>query len=209
MITYIATNKVNGKFYIGSTTNLDKRKGEHLNSKLNHPFQNSLRNNPDSFVWHLAEDQLADPRFEQVLLDLYFGTELCYNLNPRADRPPSQTGRLVSEETRKKQSKARKGLKRSAETKRKISAALSGKNNPMFGKTGSANPSFNVRGDKHPSSKKVEVTYPDGAVRVFPSTSDAGKELGVHPVNVADAARKNRTKTKGKHTGYSFRYLPS
>jgi hypothetical protein len=73
----------------------------------------------------------------------------------------------------------------------------------------SANPSFNIRRGEHPSSKKVEVTYPNGSVRVFPSTSDVGEELGVHPVNVADAARKNRTKTKGKLTGYSFRYLPS
>jgi hypothetical protein len=154
-------------------------------------------------------DESDEPILEQALLDMFYGTGQCYNLNPVASRPPSRAGVPVSEETRRKIGESHRGGKKSKEAKRKISEAMRGQNNPMFGKTGSANPSFNVRGGKHPSSKKVEVTYPDGMVKVFPSTSDAGGELGVHPVSVADAARKNRTKTKGKLTGYSFCYLPS
>ena len=77
----------------------------------------------------------------------------------------------------------------------------------MFGKTGSANPAYGTRREKHPASKKVEVAYPDGTIQVFLCVKDAAEILEVNPVSVADAARKNRTKTKGKLKGYSFRYL--
>ena len=121
MITYTATNTRDGRFYIGSTTNLEKRKQEHLKRKINYPFQRALRKHPEDFVWHFTEDGLSERRFEQVLLNLYFGTKLCYNLTPRADCPPGMAGRPVSEETRRKQSLVRTGLKRSKETRKKMS----------------------------------------------------------------------------------------
>jgi len=208
MDTYISTNTKNGKFYIGSTTNFEWRKYCHLNQNKNYPFQNALRKDPESFVWEVFSDDSEEPILEQALLDMFYGTEQCYNLNPQASRPPSQAGRPVSEETRRKQSAARTGLKRSEETRKKLKAsAKRGKDNPMFGKIGSANPSYRIRREKHPASKKVQVTYPDGTIQVFLCVKTAAEVLGVHPVSVADAARKNRTKTKGKLTGYSFRYL--
>ena len=88
MITYRAINTINGKFYIGSTTNFEKRKSEHLVSKRNYPFQNSLRNNPDDFEWEVFEDDSENPILEQALLDMWFGTDQCYNLSPKAGRPP-------------------------------------------------------------------------------------------------------------------------
>ncbi len=207
MYTYKATNTTNGKFYVGSTTNFEKRQREHLCSRVNYPFQNALRKNPEAFIWEVISDESDEPVLEQALLDMFYGTEQCYNLNALADRPPSQAGRPVSEETRKKQSKSRKGLKRTPETRQKLSESKMGKKNPMFGRTGSDNPSYNVRREKHPASKKVQVTHPDGTVQVFPCVKTAAEVLGVHPVSVADASRKNRTKTKGKLKGYSFRYL--
>ena len=205
MITYTATNTRNGRFYVGSTTNFEKRKQEHLKSKLNHPFQCALRKNPEDFVWHFTEDNLPEPRFEEGLLDLYFGTELCYNLNPKADRPPSQAGRPVSQETRQRQSVARTGLTRSEETKRKLSESKKGEKNPQWGKS-AISPAFR-RGSNNPLNKKVEVVYPDGTVKVFCSTKEAGKLLGVSSVSVATHAKTNNTPKKGKLLGLSFRYL--
>lgn len=93
MITYIAINLTNGKFYIGSTSNFEKRQKSHLTSKENYPFQNALRKNPESFYWVKAEDDLNDRSMEQYYLDYYFGSEQCYNLNPLAEVPPSQKGK--------------------------------------------------------------------------------------------------------------------
>ena len=86
MITYIATNTLNGKFYIGSTICFDTRKRQHLKSKANYPFQNALRQNPEIFTWEVFEDDGKEPVLEQALLDMWFGKECCYNLSSSAYR---------------------------------------------------------------------------------------------------------------------------
>jgi group I intron endonuclease len=88
MITYKATNTLNGKFYIGSTINFKRRKRDHLKGTENYPFQNALRKNPDAFIWEIYEDEYDKPILEQSLLDMWCGKEQCYNLNPFATRPP-------------------------------------------------------------------------------------------------------------------------
>jgi group I intron endonuclease len=87
MDTYKATNTLNGKFYIGSAVNFEERKKEHLNSSLNYPFQNALRANPNAFEWEVWSDTSKDRELEQALLDMWFGSEQCYNLSPFANRP--------------------------------------------------------------------------------------------------------------------------
>jgi hypothetical protein len=87
MFTYIATNTNNGKFYIGSTTDFNRRKLQHLSCKRNTPFHNSLRNSPDIFVWEVFEDLFDEPVLEQALLDKWFGVKQCYNLCSLAGRP--------------------------------------------------------------------------------------------------------------------------
>jgi group I intron endonuclease len=85
--TYKGTNTTNGKFYVGSTTNFEERKKQHLRSTKNYPFQNALRNNPEAFEWEVWSDDSNEPILEQALLDMWCGTEQCYNLNPHAGRP--------------------------------------------------------------------------------------------------------------------------
>jgi len=87
MITYKATNTRNGKFYIGSTVDFEKRKRQHTRCRRNTPFHNSLRKNPDDFVWEFTEDESNEPELEQALLDMWYGKEQCYNLCPFAGRP--------------------------------------------------------------------------------------------------------------------------
>jgi len=94
MDTYKATNTTNGKFYIGSTTNFNRRKTEHLKCEENYPFQNALRKNPEAFEWEVWSDGCEDSVLEQALLDMWFGCEQCYNLNPSAKHPPSWGGRI-------------------------------------------------------------------------------------------------------------------
>ena len=132
MITYIVTNTVNGRFYIGSTTvDLATRKRRHLRSKVNYPFQNALRKNPELFEWEFFEDDSNERVLEQALLDMWFGTEQCYNLSRDTSAP--MTGRKHSEETIRRLREVCKGKQ-------------IGESNPMFGKTGELNPFF---GKKH------------------------------------------------------------
>jgi len=151
MITYIATNTINGKFYIGSTTNFERRKDEHIKSKDNYPFQNSLRKNPSLFEWEVYEDTYDEPILEKSLLDMWWSKSQCYNINQYASRPPDPTGRKVKSGTREKISKKLKGRKTSEkqkhavsksnktrkiseETLKKKSDAVSGNDNPFYGK---------------------------------------------------------------------------
>ena len=85
MDTYKSTNTINGRFYIGSTTNFKSRKKAHLNSDCNFPFQNALRANPEAFIWEVWTDDSKNRELEQALLDMWFGTEQCYNLSPYAN----------------------------------------------------------------------------------------------------------------------------
>jgi group I intron endonuclease len=112
MDTYKSTNTLNGKFYIGSTTNFENRKRSHLRSKENYPFQNALRKNPEAFVWEVWSDDSDEPILEQALLDTWYGKEQCYNLNPYADRGPDRTGKKQPEGWGEKHSKKLKGRKR-------------------------------------------------------------------------------------------------
>jgi group I intron endonuclease len=132
MITYTATNTVNGKFYIGSTdTDFERRKRQHLRCTRNYPFQNALRADPQAFEWEVFEDDSNERILEQALLDMFFGTEQCYNLTGNASAP--MNGRKHTEETIQLLREMKKGKG-------------CGEANPMFGKTGERNPFF---GQKH------------------------------------------------------------
>ena len=152
MDTYRATNTLNGKFYIGSSVNFERRKREHLSSKENYPFYKDLRKNPEAFVWEIYTDDLDTNEHEVRLLREFFFDVKCYNLNPCAERPPDLTGRkrwkneLTQEQklcfekpegegwekgmlqkTIEKGRAARLGTTRTKETKKKIGEANTGK----------------------------------------------------------------------------------
>jgi group I intron endonuclease len=108
MITYIATNTNNGKFYIGSTLNLGRRKEEHLKCH-DYPFQRALNNDPEAFEWEFWEDNSDEPVLEQALLDVWYGKEQCYNLSPFATRPPGNLGVPHTKQTKQKIGEKLKG----------------------------------------------------------------------------------------------------
>jgi len=85
MQTYIATNTRTGKFYIGSTVNFEQRKWQHHKHASELPFHRALRKNPDEFEWEVFDDDSEGRELEQALLDMFFGKEMCYNLNANAD----------------------------------------------------------------------------------------------------------------------------
>jgi group I intron endonuclease len=132
MITYTATNTENGKFYIGSTTNFERRQKEHLTTAQEFHFQRALRRNPDLFSWEVYEDDSEGPVLEQALLDMWYGKKQCYNMCGFAGRPPERKGKKLKPEayeklvTRLKSNHPMRGKQRTEETKNKISQKLLG-----------------------------------------------------------------------------------
>lgn len=203
MNTYIATNTLNGKFYIGSSKNFEQRKKEHLAGKENYPFQNALRKNSEIFEWEVTSDDSDEPILEQALLEMFFGTEQCYNLNPIAGRPPNAAGKTRSEETRQRMREAMLGKTPSEETRKKISRGMSGK-------TLSEETKQKIReamyGNKPPNSKAVLAIKPDGIELYFCSISEAAKEIGIHPNQLGRHLKLGKSPKKGKFKDWRFVY---
>ena len=113
---YKIVNKTNGKFYVGSTTNIIERFYNHR-SQLNRNIHDNLylqrswnkygKDNFDFIILKECEEKDLITE-EQKELNTHFGKDYCYNLSPSAD---------VS----------MRGIPRSKEVKLKISLAQKGK----------------------------------------------------------------------------------
>jgi group I intron endonuclease len=106
---YKITNIINNNFYIGSSSNIRKRKERHFRYLKNNRHENKHLQNAfnkygkDAFVFeiikYLDQDQLLYE--EQLLLNEYFGQSNLYNICPTAGSP-SVKGRIKTEEHRQK-----------------------------------------------------------------------------------------------------------
>lgn len=223
MDTYRATNTKNGKFYIGSSTNFEKRKRTHLQSKNNYPFQRALRKDPDAFVWEVWSDDCNEPVLEQALLDMFYGTEQCYNLSPIANRPPDNS---KNEESNRKRREAMLGATQTAKTRQKIREKalgrkrpdITGKSHPFYGKkrpdisqmmSGKNNPMVGIPREKNPRSKAVEVTSPDGTKKEYPSIADVADELKCNRDSVSRWITTGVSPSRGALKKYKFRLVVS
>jgi group I intron endonuclease len=142
MIIYKATNKINGKCYIGQTIGkLKKRKSEHLYRSKNDNNNNNFYNAINKYEWKnfkwevLCEceslNELNEMEFHYI--KQYDSYNNGYNLTFGGD---ATYGYKHTEETKKKLSKLFKGRKMSKEWKQKISASKMGQTGdkcPVFG----------------------------------------------------------------------------
>lgn len=124
---YKITNIINGKFYIGSSVNLNRRKSRHFedfrkNIHSNPHFQNAYNKyGEENFIFEVieyVEDKTMLIEREQHWLDYYKPfNEIGYNMVKNAS---SCLGVKRSEETRKKMSESKKGIPKSESTKEKM-----------------------------------------------------------------------------------------
>jgi group I intron endonuclease len=158
---YKIINKIDGKYYVGRSVNMDGRiklhfkllsRGTHFNYKLQNAY---TQFGQDNFRWEIVE-QCSSERLcesEQRYLDeCKSNPNLNYNISYLSDTiglndevyrkiSVANRGRKFTDEHKQKISAALKGIKRNSpsdETRQKMSLAhrgrLMGKDNPMFGK---------------------------------------------------------------------------
>lgn len=160
---YVVENLVNGKIYVGQTTDLKARENAHLNKKRKHSIINSAvqKYGKESFEFILLESCISQEQLNER--EIYWINQLStlspngYNLKEGGDG-----GGKHSEETKEKIRQRRLGhrgykhtdearqlireskwgaknpffgKKHSEETRNKISLASKGSNNPFYGKT--------------------------------------------------------------------------
>jgi len=141
LLIYKATNKINGKSYIGQTIfSLKERKGKHINETLNRKdniyFHNAMRKHGFSnFTWKILHDNITNiddlNRLEIFYIGYYDTFKNGYNLTEGGD---GSVGYVHLAETKKKMSAGRKGMKYSDEAKKRLSESRKGKRSPMYGK---------------------------------------------------------------------------
>lgn len=162
---YKIVNTANNKVYIGSTKDFNTRKRNHLSQLKNNKHGNwKLQNawnkyGEDNFKFKIIEKCELDERIEreQHYMDMYksYNDENGYNIDPNAI---SSIGIKRSKETREKISKAQKGKKLPDETKKKISQSLKGRKKKPFTKEHLKNLSESHKGYKHSEEAKKKMS---------------------------------------------------
>lgn len=153
-ITCLAT----GKFYIGSSVNLKRRKCMHFrelktNKHANKHLQFSYnKHGKDSFIFEVIEylpantDWSSTLQLEQKYLDelMPWNSKIGYNHCKRVGSPGGQIKRTCSAETRARMSKAGKGRRKTEEFKQTLSKMFKGKS--MKERTNDSNWSSSKKG---------------------------------------------------------------
>jgi len=147
---YLWINRENGKMYVGSSINLNSRMKQYFSLDRAHGIiGHGLRKyGLNGFVLVLLLFPNATTSLLLALEQSVLDNCVCaYNISPTAESP---AGVKRSEETKAKVSAARKGREHSEETKDKISAALKGREfseehiaKMSARKQGAGNPRFN------------------------------------------------------------------
>jgi group I intron endonuclease len=218
---YKITNTVDHKSYVGYTENPEVRWQSHKHnrgSKL--VFQAIKKYGLDKIKFKVIAEDTVDN--EQKYIDKYNTiAPHGYNITDGGGLPPNHRGKTYEQIYGNKKKAEQQRLKRhlkqiqaggygpvkhSAESKAKISKALAGKNNPMYGKSqsektkrliGKANKGRLV-GDKNHNSKKWTLIAPDGT-RHETVGNLRGKclELGLNFATIHASHRYNRTMRSG------------
>lgn len=234
---YRIINIVNGKFYLGSSNDLRKRKREHIwalrkGAHINDYLQKAFNKYGEkNFIFEVLEyvNNESDLRkIEQYYLDLLkpcdcsIGYNLCEDSrggglsgenNPNYQKPMSNEqklaisktlkGHLVSDETRKKISKARKGK-------------YAGEKHPMYGKPvpeerrklQSILMKGKFAGKNNPSAKAVvQLSLNDEFIKRYDTMEEACKNVKIHKSNLCKCCKGKYNTTGGYKWMYYDDYL--
>jgi group I intron endonuclease len=205
---YKIRNKINGKFYIGSSININHRWTIHTNS-LKRGDHHSIvlqrawdKYGPDNFIFEIIEETSNDVLIER---EQFYLDELkpAYNISYTAG---NCLGVKRSKATKEKLREINLGKKHSDETKKKISKGLKnsetwkdsvtsdeyrekmrelnlGENNPMWGKgiKGETNHMWGKFGKLHQRARKILQYKKTGEfVKKWDSLADAEREGFLH-----------------------------
>ena len=216
---YRTTNKLTGEFYIGKrTTRKHKNWFEdcYLGSgtRLNRAIEKYGEQNFYKVILCIAETKEENAENEKFFLADQWKLKECHNLKPGGEGGSA-----------KGKDNPNYGRKLSEETKRKISKAMSGENNPFYGRKGKDNPFYGKKhseearkkmskvrlaennpnygriGKDNPNSIPIlQLDLEGNVIREFYGAAEAARELGLDKSSITKCI-KGKYKTCG-----SFRW---
>ena len=212
-IIYGYRNKLNGKIYIGKTTqNENVRQSQHKNSKKNDHFHNAIRYHGfDNFEYFVIQDDITT-EMELNELEIFYISKYetftdktkGYNMTAGGE---GSIGHVPSEKTRELMSSARTGLKRTLEQKRNMSIAQTGRKiteehrlKISISHTGLKRSPDHIKNAAEGAYKKIEQWSLDGEfIKLWNSLKEAGETMGIHRGSISGCANGYpKNKTAGK-----------
>ena len=204
---YLHTNKLNGKVYIGITCQKPERRWKSGSGYSTQHFSRAIKKYSwDGFEHEVLYSGLSEAQakiLEVSLIHYYKST------NPKYGYNVSFGGDIVSEGTRKKMSKALKGTNNpnygkhlSDEQKAKMSEAKRGANNPNYGKHLSEETKAKMSGFKNNRSKSC-ICLTTGFA--FGSTGEAAKYYNINNSNIGKCCNGER-ESAGKLNGTKLQW---
>lgn len=133
-IIYGYTNLESGKMYIGKTIDAKRRWLNHRYGKYKNGWRKDYQNNPDKYEYSVIEYDVPEDKLNEreiFWISFFDSYHNGYNLTPGGDGMS-------------------KGYKLSDETKHKMSKAKKGENNPMYGRHHSEETLIKFRGENNP-----------------------------------------------------------
>lgn len=228
-VIYLIINNINGKIYVGLTTNTfngryTKNKEKLINRVSNEHLRRSIEKYGienftiiEEFDVAYSEEELD--ALEDLYIKMYNTTNNQYGYNKKYGGANGKQ----SEETRRKNSEGHKGLKMSEETKRKQSEMRKGNKNPFYGKKhtdetkkkiSKANSGINngmSKGHTEQSKQKMRevqtrlhgrkiICEENG--KIYNSAGEAARDLRLNASSIHHCCRGDYKSTKGYHFKY-------
>lgn len=204
-IIYKVTNKINNKVYIGQTIQgINKRKQDHLSDNKNLDFsafhRSLIKYKKYNFNWEVIKhcDDINDLNNSEIYYIEKFKSHVSfgkgYNISLGGG---SSSGIKRSQETRDKLSASKKGKKLNLSSSERLrrSLSMSGKNNSCF----------KVYGKIHNSTKKFVIVKPNGISFVVEGLRNfcrSYKEEKLYHSGFVNCAKGKQS----SHKGYKCRY---
>ena len=154
------------------------------------------------YCYNIARDATAPGLGTFGSLNPCWGKRFTHTPEAKARISAASKARVQTEEEKAKRRQTMQGHAVSIETREKISASLSGSNNPHYGKP-------REEGFKEKVRKPVEAISPDGRVLTYASIQELREHGGLKPPTVNRALKSGKPLTRGPYTGWSFRYTNS
>jgi hypothetical protein len=207
--TYAYLREDRTPYYIG------KGRGKRIYSK-----NRSIKAPKDkSLILYLKKNLTEAEAFKHEVYMIYvlgrkdLGTGILRN---RTDGGEGASGAVISEETKKKISVANTGennpqygVPKTDEWKQAHSERMSGENNPCYGRTGENNPMFGVPGKTgalNPRSKAIIAIQPDGTQQHYGGVREAARELGIAQCDLCKYLKTSHVPKWGKFKEWRFIY---
>lgn len=212
---YQILNKKDNKSYIGSTNNILTRKRKHFKALKDGIHHNEILQRAynkygiENFEFVILKEFENISRDELYLIENeyvqnYESSKLKngYNINDPANKPPNNTGRKHTEETKKKMSEWQIGRQFTEEHKRNISLSLKGK--CFFSDEAKKKMSERMKGNSYAKGNKIIVSEETREKLRIASTGRKHTEetklkIKIAKQNISDETRQKMSKAqKGK-----------